>query len=270
MDGFNKKIAYNIVLYVLAIIVAVELCIMLFFEYLNINGYPLLIAIIDPLMLSIISAPIIYILIIKPYIIKNTLLNISVVQTAVTIVESHDPYTSGHMKRVANLSMLIAMKLNLPAKMVENIFYSGLIHDLGKIHIPAEILIYPGKLEKEAFALIMTHSKAGFDILKENDLPWPLAEVALQHHERLDGSGYPNGLKGNEILIEAQIVAIADVFDAIISQRPYRSAGTPEDALELLIAEKGIKFNDNAVKACVELVRSGEYDGFSEEHHNSI
>lgn len=259
MDALNKKIANTIVWNVIAIILFVETCIMLFLYSLNIHAYPLLTAFLDPLLLSIISGPVIYLFIIKPYVTKNTQLCASVVHNAIAIVESREPYTSGHMRRVANLSRLIAKRLNLSAKMIDDVFYAALVHDLGKIHIPVEILIYPGKLEPEAFSLVKIHSKAGFDILTNNELPWPLAEVAIQHHERLDGSGYPNGLKGDAILLEAQIVAVADVYDAVTSTRPYRSALNSDIALEILIADAGIRLNVKAVRACVELVRSGDY-----------
>lgn len=261
MDAFNKKVSYSIVLRVIAIILFVETSIMFFLYYLIPQRYILIAIFLDPLLLSIISAPLIYLLIIKPYVTKNAMLCISVVRNAIAIVESREPFTSGHMRRVANLSRLIAKKLNLSVKSIDDIYYAALVHDLGKIHIPVEVLIYPGKLEPEAFALIKTHSIAGFDILNKNELPWPLAEVAIQHHERLDGSGYPYGLKGDAILLEAQIVAVADVYDAVISERPYRFARNSEAALEILIAEAGIRLNEKAVKACIELVRTGEYKG---------
>ena len=146
------------------------------------------------------------------------------IETIALIVEARDPYTSGHQKRVADISVKIAQELGLPEEQIRGIYMAGIIHDVGKIQVPAEILSKPGKLSKLEFDLIKTHPKVGFDLLKGIEFPWPIAQVIYQHHERVDGSGYPRKLKGERILLEAKIIGIADVIEAITSHRPYRAA----------------------------------------------
>ncbi|MHB1457964.1 MAG: HD-GYP domain-containing protein [Armatimonadota bacterium] len=135
----------------------------------------------------------------------------SVIDVIVMAVESRDPYTSGHQRRVSDLSRSIASEMGLPRKLIDGIRIAGLVHDLGKIAIPAEILSTPRKLSEIEVSLIKTHSQHGYDILKEVDFDWPVAQMVYQHHERLNGSGYPQGLKGDEIILEAKIIAVADV-----------------------------------------------------------
>jgi putative two-component system response regulator len=176
-------------------------------------------------------------------------------------VETRDPYTAGHQQRVADLARAISMEMGLPEDQVEGIRVAGLIHDLGKIAVPAEILSKPSKLTDSEFNLIKIHPQAAYDILKDIDFPWPLSIVVLQHHERLDGSGYPHGLKGKDgILLEARILAVADVFEAMASHRPYRPALGKEKALDEIRRGKGTAYDPKAVDACIRVISSGEFD----------
>jgi len=176
-------------------------------------------------------------------------------------VETRDPYTAGHQQRVSKLAHSISLEMDLPDDHVEAIRVAGLLHDLGKIAVPAEILSKPGKLTDLEFSLMKIHPQAGYDILKDIDFPWPLSKVVLQHHERLDGSGYPQGLKGKDgILTEARILAVADVFEAMASHRPYRPALGKEMALKELIKGKGTLYDPEAVDACIKVISSGEFD----------
>ncbi|MDD5266050.1 MAG: HD domain-containing protein [Methylococcales bacterium] len=169
-----------------------------------------------------------------------------------TIVEIRDPYTAGHQRRVAELSEVIARELGLPDEDVHGIYLAALIHDLGKIQVPPEILIRPGKLTDLQFKLIQTHSEAGYDILKQIDPPWAIKEMVYQHHERLDGSGYPNGLKAAEITLGAQIIAVADTVEAMSSHRPYRAALGIDVALEEIEKNRGRTYNTEVVDACIQ------------------
>jgi len=176
-------------------------------------------------------------------------------------VETRDPYTAGHQQRVADLARSIALEMGLPSAQAEGIRMAGLIHDLGKIAIPAEILTKPSKLTDIEFSLIKMHPKAGYDILKDIDFPWPIGQIVLQHHERMDGSGYPQGLTGKDgILLEARIIAVADVFEAMASHRPYRPALGIEKALGELVKGKGILYDQEAVDACATIISSGRYN----------
>jgi PAS domain S-box-containing protein/putative nucleotidyltransferase with HDIG domain len=170
-------------------------------------------------------------------------------------VETRDPYTAGHQKRVSSLARAIAQELELSDDAVENIRMAGIIHDIGKMSIPAEILSKPTDLTDIEFSLIKVHSRAGYDILKDSDLPFPIAEIVLQHHERLDGSGYPQGLKGDQALLEARILAVADVVEAIASHRPYRPAKGINAALEEIEKNKGILYDAKVADVCLKLFR---------------
>ena len=139
-------------------------------------------------------------------------------------IEMRDPYTDGHQKRVSAMAAAIAKEMGLALEVVEGVRFGALIHDIGSIRIPSEILCKPGKLKPIEFEIIKNHSQAGYELLKDVDFPWPIAEMVRQHHERLDGSGYPQGLKGEAILLEARILAVADVVEAMSSHRPYRPA----------------------------------------------
>lgn len=189
-------------------------------------------------------------------------LSVSLGQTVEAIaltVEMRDPYTAGHMTRVAELCVAIGRELGLSEHTLEGLRFGGTIHDLGKIYIPAEILNRPGKLSAAEFDLIKSHPQVGYDIVKGIDFPWPIAEMVLQHHERLDGSGYPNGLKGDEITLEAQILAVADVIEAVSSHRPYRPALSIEAGLDIVTKGKGNHYNTEVVEASLKLIRE---DGF--------
>jgi HD-GYP domain-containing protein (c-di-GMP phosphodiesterase class II) len=173
------------------------------------------------------------------------------------MTETRDPYTEGHQKRVGLLASGIAARMNLSSSLVELIRQSGEVHDVGKIAIPSEILTRPGRLKPLEYEMIKEHSQVGFDILSRAALPWPIAEIALQHHERLDGSGYPNGLFADDIVLPARIVAVADVVEAMTNHRPYRSALGVERALAEIAAGAGTLFDADVVKACIELFESG-------------
>jgi HD-GYP domain-containing protein (c-di-GMP phosphodiesterase class II) len=168
-------------------------------------------------------------------------------------LEARDPYTAGHQRRVAQIATAIGIHMGLSEKEVEGINLSGLIHDIGKIYIPAEILAKPSRLTDTEFQLMKEHSRVGYGILKNIEFPWPIAETVYQHHERIDGTGYPRGLKGNETLTEARVIAVADVVEAMASHRPYRPALGIDKALEELSKNKGILYDVDVVKACLKV-----------------
>ena len=190
--------------------------------------------------------------------IKDTLeklrknLNATINAIALT-VEARDPFTSGHQRRVADLARAIATEMKLDKDSIEAIRTAGVIHDLGKICVPADILSKPAKLNEIEFSLIKAHPKVAYDILKEIDFPWPVAEIVYQHHERWNGSGYPRGLADDEILLEARILAVADVVEAMSSHRPYRPALGIKEALKEIEKNKGILYDPEAVDACLKL-----------------
>lgn len=174
-------------------------------------------------------------------------------------VEMRDPYTAGHQRRVASLAAAIARELKLPEDQTEGLYLAGVVHDLGKIRIPAEMLCKPGRLNSIEFSLIKEHSNTGYDILKPIDFPWPIAQTVLQHHERLDGSGYPHGLKGEAILLEARILAVADVVEAMVSHRPYRAGLGEAAALEEIALHKATLYDPAVADACLRLFREQGY-----------
>ncbi len=176
-----------------------------------------------------------------------------------TMSEMRDPYTTGHERRVGSLAAAIATELGLPADTVKGLEIIGNLHDIGKIYVPAEILSRPGKLTPAEFEIIKSHPQQGYEILKGVDFPWPVAQVVLQHHERLDGSGYPNGLKGDAILPEARIIAVADVVEAMSSHRPFRPGHGVEVALDEITKNRGRLYDEKAVDACVRLFREKGY-----------
>jgi PAS domain S-box-containing protein len=171
-------------------------------------------------------------------------------------IEIRDPYTAGHQRRVAKLAAAIGGGLGLPEDQTRGIFLAGLIHDVGKINIPAEILSKPGKLTSLEMQFIRTHPQAGYDIVKGIEFPWPIAEAILQHHERLDGSGYPRGLAAKAVIIEARILAVADVTEAMTAHRPYRPALGLDAALAEIEAGKGRLYDPAAADACIALFRN--------------
>jgi len=175
-------------------------------------------------------------------------------------LEMRDPYTAGHQRRVAQLSTAIAREMGLPEERVHALGLAASIHDLGKIQVPAEILSKPGKISQLEMEMIKRHAQAGYGILKDIDFPFPLAKWIWQHHERLDGSGYPLGLKGGAILLESRILCVADVVEAIFSNRPYRPGRGIDVALEEIISKRGVLYEPAAVDACVRLFQES---GFS-------
>ena len=181
------------------------------------------------------------------------------VRAIANIIEIRDPYTAGHQSRVADLAVAIAKQMGLSDEQVHGIHLAGVVHDLGKIQVPAEILSKPGKISDIEHSFIKTHAQAGYDILKDIDFPWPIAQMVLQHHERLDGSGYPQGLKGEAILLEARILSVADVVEAMSSHRPYRVGLGIEAALEEITRQRGTHFDPQAVDACLALFREQGY-----------
>jgi PAS domain S-box-containing protein len=181
------------------------------------------------------------------------------IQVMVSAVETRDPYTAGHQIRSANLARTIATEMGLSPEKIDGIRMAGSIHDIGKLSIPAEILSKPTKLSEIEFKLIKEHSRKGYEMLKDVESPWPLAEIVYQHHERMDGSGYPRNLKGEDILIEARILAVTDVVEAMASHRPYRPALGLNAALEEVENNRGIHYDTEVVDACLRLFREKGY-----------
>src|SRR5450830_780509 len=181
------------------------------------------------------------------------------VRAMATIVEMRDPYTAGHQVRVAELAVAIARQMELPDEQVHAIYLAGVLHDLGKIQIPAEILSKPGKISDIEFSLIKTHPQAGYDILKDIHFPWPLAQIILQHHERLDGSGYPQRLKGEAILLEARILSVADIVEAMSSHRPYRLGLGIDAALDEITRCRGAQLDPVVVDACLRVIKENGF-----------
>lgn len=169
------------------------------------------------------------------------------------IVEMRDPYTAGHQRRVAQLAIAIARELRLPEEQVEGVHLAGVVHDVGKIRVPAEILSKPGRLTELEMAIIREHAQNGYEILKSIDFPWPIAQIVRQHHERQDGSGYPQGLRSEQIMLEARIVAVADVVEAMSSHRPYRPALGTDCALQEMERGRGTFYDAAVVDACSRL-----------------
>ena len=182
------------------------------------------------------------------------------VNALATAVEMRDPYTAGHQHRVTSLATAIAEEMGLSKEKIEGIRMAGVIHDVGKIRVPAEILSWPGQLTEIDFNLIKTHPQVGYGILKKIELPHQVTKIMLQHHERMDGSGYPEGLKGKNILIEARVLAVADVVEAMASHRPYRAALGIEKALEEISKNKGILYDAKAVDACLKLFIEKDFE----------
>ena len=175
------------------------------------------------------------------------------IQVVSMIVEKKDPYTAGHQQRVADLARAIAEEMGLSKERIEGIYMSGVIHDLGKISVPTEILSKPGKITETEFKLIKNHAREGYNILEKIEFPWPVAQIAYQHHENIDGSGYPLGLLGEEILLEARIVCVSDVVEAMASHRPYRPALGIDAALKEIAQKRGVLYDPDVVDACLTL-----------------
>ena len=178
---------------------------------------------------------------------------VSTVQAMSQTVEIRDPYTAGHQRKVAELAYTIATEIGLPKEQINWLYLTAIIHDIGKIYVPAEILSKPGRLSKFEFDIIKAHAQVGYDILKVIEFPWAVADIVLQHHERLDGSGYPNGLSDDNILLEAKVIAVADVVEAMASHRPYRPALGIDKALEEISRGRGILYDADVVDACLKV-----------------
>src|SRR5664280_2420662 len=183
----------------------------------------------------------------------------AIIPVMVSAIEMRDPYTAGHQLRSANLACAIATEMGLPQDNIDGLRMAGSIHDIGKLSIPAEILSKPTKLTDIEFSLIKEHSHSGYEMLKNVESPWPLAQIVYQHHERMDGSGYPRNLKGDEILMEARIMAVSDVVGAMASHRPYRPALGINVALEEIEKNRGILYDNAVADACLRLFREKSY-----------
>jgi len=174
-------------------------------------------------------------------------------------VEIRDPYTAGHQRGVVQIACAIAKEMSLSEHQINGIRMAGIIHDIGKISVPAEILSKPGRITENEFGIIKAHPQIAYDILKGIDFPWPVAQIVLQHHERMDGSGYPQGILGEEILTESRILAVADIVEAMASHRPYRPALGIDKALEEISQNRGILYDPEAVDACLKLFHEKGY-----------
>jgi HD-GYP domain-containing protein (c-di-GMP phosphodiesterase class II) len=181
------------------------------------------------------------------------------IHVLVSALESRDPYTAGHQRRSTNLACAIATEMGLTQEKIDGIRMAGSIHDIGKLSIPAEILSKPTKLTEIEFSLIKVHSQSGYEMLKDVESPWPLAEIVYQHHERMNGSGYPRNLKGDEIIMEARIMGVADVVETMASHRPYRPALGINVALEEIEKNREILYDNDVVDACLRLFREKGY-----------
>jgi PAS domain S-box-containing protein len=181
------------------------------------------------------------------------------IQAITVMLEKRDPYTAGHQRRSADLAIAIAEELQLDPVRTEGLRFGSMIHDIGNIYVPSEILNRPGKLSQSELNIVRSHPQVGYDIVKDIDFPWPVAEMILRHHERLDGSGYPDGLKGEEIPLEARILAVVDVIEAMLSHRPYRPALGLEATLEELRVNRGVKYDEKVVDAVIRLFRKKGY-----------
>jgi PAS domain S-box-containing protein/putative nucleotidyltransferase with HDIG domain len=183
---------------------------------------------------------------------------IETIEAVATMVELKDPYTAGHERSVGDIAAAIGQELGLDSEQVKGLRYAGYVHDIGKIAIPTELLSKPGKLTLHEFELIKTHAQQGYDVLKDIKFPWPIARAILEHHERLDGSGYPRGLRGEEISLEARILAVADTVEAMSSHRPYRPALGLDAALREIEGQAGKRYDAQVAAACLRLFRQGK------------
>jgi len=171
------------------------------------------------------------------------------------VVETRDPYSKGHQQRVSKLATAIAKEMKLPQDKIEGVRFASLVHDIGKINLPTEIVSKPSKLVEVEFNLVKNHPRIGYDILRKVKFPWPIAEIVFQHQEKIDGSGYPRGLKGDEICIEAKILGVANVIEAMSSYRSYRPALSVDEALAEISKYKNILFDPEVVDTCLKLFK---------------
>ena len=184
----------------------------------------------------------------------------AIIQAMSTTIEKRDPYTAGHQRRVAKLCRAIATLMDFSWDRIQGLRMAAAVHDLGKILVPAAILNKPGPMSEHEMAIIRMHPRTAYDILKGIQFPWPLAEIIYQHHERLDGSGYPRGLKGDRILMEARILAVADVVESMASFRPYRQSLNLDAALEELQRYRGVRYDERVVDICIDLLVNKGFD----------
>ncbi len=176
------------------------------------------------------------------------------------MAQRRDPYTAGHQSRVAQLACAIARQMGLPENQIEGVRMAALLHDIGKMYVPSEILTKPGRISDLESGIIETHAQVGYEILKAIEFPWPIAKTVLQHQERLNGSGYPAGLSGEEILLEARILAVADVVEAMSSHRPYRAMLGTKKALNEISQNRGVLYDPNVVDACLILFNDNKFE----------
>ena len=181
------------------------------------------------------------------------------IQAFAVMLELRDPYTAGHQRRSSDLAVAIAKEMGLDEQRIEGIRFGAMLHDIGNIQVPAEILIRPGRLSEAEMSLLRNHTVAGYEILRDIPFPWPVANMILNHHERMDGSGYPEGKKGDAIPLEARIIAVADVVEAMLSHRPYRTAHSSADTLEELHQQRGKAYDERVVDACLRLFEQRGY-----------
>lgn len=181
-------------------------------------------------------------------------------ETISRAMELRDPYTAHHERRVAILTRLVAARMGLDEERLRWIYIGALLHDIGKISIPESILSKTGKLSNEEWALVRLHSKQGYEILKDSDLPWPVAEMALHHHELLDGSGYPDGLSGNELSLEVRILSVCNIVEAMGSQRPYKAAKNKDQIMQEIKSGRGTKYDAAVVDIITEIIEKGEFE----------
>jgi len=181
------------------------------------------------------------------------------VEAIAAAVELRDPYTAGHQLRVAHLANAIATEMGLADEQIHSIRLAALVHDIGKIHVPSEILSKPSRISDIEFGMVKMHPFAGFNILRKVRFPWPLADIVLQHHERMNGSGYPSGLQGGNILLESRVMAVADVIEAMSSDRPYRSTPGIYEALKEIAKKAGVEYDTAVVIACLKLFKEKNY-----------
>jgi len=183
----------------------------------------------------------------------------SIAYIIMKVVETRDPYSIGHQQKVSKLASAIAQEMKLPQDKIEGTKIASLVHDIGKVNLPTEIISKPSKLVEVEFNLIKNYPKVGYDILKKVDFPWPIAEIVLQHQEKIDGSGYPRGLKGDEICIEAKILGVANVVEAMSSYKSYRPALSIDEALVEIVENKNILFDPKVVDACLKLFKEKDF-----------
>jgi HD-GYP domain-containing protein (c-di-GMP phosphodiesterase class II) len=179
------------------------------------------------------------------------------VEAMASLCEKIDPYTAGHQRRVARLACAIAKKMGLSDEQVYGIRVIGVVHDIGKMALPDDILSKPGVLNAEELSIVQTHPQVAYDVLKNLEFPWPVAQTVLQHHERVDGSGYPNKLAGEDIILEARILCVADVVESMVSHRPYRPAPGLEKAMEEIELNSGVLYDPMVADACSKLSSNG-------------